>query len=328
MRLRYLLALSLLFFGFTSVEAKPRFPFPATPDETGQNDRDLDDEARFVQENLTAFMAIVSASTNSLSAGSTSYIQNKAADGTLQANSVGNISSLTVTGQSRVFNPSSDATLIVQVGGGGFSPLLRFKNVSGITTSPEIGMENDAGGGSGRYGAPASSFVLATFSTHPIVALTNSIIRWKADESGNILQPTQPSFLVTDGNGATDVTGDGTGYTNLWPTEVYDQGSNFASNTFTAPVTGRYLLTSTVHLKNLLITHTEYFMQIVTSNRTYTDDHTGALARADDAVDLAIVADMDTGDTATILIGASGGTKTVDTVNDARFNFFSGSLIN
>lgn len=151
---------------------------------------------------------------------------------------------------------------------------------------------------------------------------------WETSSAGHITQPLQASFLVTDGTGASNVTGDGTVYTQLWPTEVFDQGSNFASNTFTAPVTGRYLLTVNVMLDNLLAAHTGRELRLVTSNRDYRNNYNFLLAETDHSMDIAVIADMDENDTATVTLVVSGSTKTVDIDPDARFNFFSGSLIN
>lgn len=151
---------------------------------------------------------------------------------------------------------------------------------------------------------------------------------WQATSAGEITQPLQPSFLVTDGTGATDVTGDGTDYTELWPTEIYDQGSDFSSNTFTAPVTGRYLLAVNVELVNVLTTHQNRRVRITTSNRIYQNIQNSALAFTREGQGLTVVADMDAGDTAIVTVSVDNSTKTVDILNDDTSNFFSGSLIN
>lgn len=61
----------LLFFSITllacSAWAKPRHPFPSTPDEVGQNDRDLDDQ----------ITQLIHQSSTTLLGNSTNYIQNR-----------------------------------------------------------------------------------------------------------------------------------------------------------------------------------------------------------------------------------------------------------
>lgn len=151
---------------------------------------------------------------------------------------------------------------------------------------------------------------------------------WQATAAGEITQPLQPSFLVTDGTGATDVTGDGTAYTKLWPTEVFDQGGDFSSNTFTAPVTGRYHLSTMVLLQNILATHGTRNLNIVTSNRTFNFAATYSLAESFKGVHLSILCDMDANDTAIVTISVTASTKTVDIFGDVVNNSFCGSLIN
>ena len=60
--------------------------------------------------------------------------------------------------------------------------------------------------------------------------------------SGEINYPLQPAFEAYLTNTVTNATGDGTNYTIIFDTEVFDQGGDFnlAASTFTAPVTGRY----------------------------------------------------------------------------------------
>lgn len=149
--------------------------------------------------------------------------------------------------------------------------------------------------------------------------------------SGVILQTGQHCFLVTDGTGESNTTGDGTVAVKAWPTEVYDVGGNFASNTFTAPVDGKYLLQTSVGMSNLLTTHTDVILQILTTNRAY--NHrvtytTASLAYNNYSISMSCLADMEATDTAVVRLIVSNGTKTVDIAADAAVNFFSGSLIN
>jgi len=146
--------------------------------------------------------------------------------------------------------------------------------------------------------------------------------------NGEITQSLQPSFLVTNGAGATDITGDGTVYTQLWPTEIYDQGNDFASNTFTAPVDGRYYLSATTDIRNILVGHNIREISIVTSNREYRWIFDESLAQNDQSLHVCALADMDASDTATVTIRVIGGTKTVDILGSGAHNNFSGSLIN
>lgn len=164
---------------------------------------------------------------------------------------------------------------------------------------------------------------------------TNDILRCQDNGSnvfvvadgGIITQATQPSFNVTNSAGQTNVTGDGTNYTVVFNTETFDQNADFGSNTFTAPVTGRYLLTCLITIQSLEAASTQCFVRIVTSNRSYvaqevrdylaSDRYTGSIA---------VVADMDASDTATVTTQVDGGTKVVG-LQDTVGCKFTGQLI-
>jgi hypothetical protein len=151
---------------------------------------------------------------------------------------------------------------------------------------------------------------------------------WQATAAGEITQPLQPSFLVVDGTGAANVTGDGTTYLELWPTEIYDQGGDFASDTFTAPVTGRYLLTVSLEYTGTNSSHALRQVTLSTSNRNYNNVSAYSLAEDARTITFSVIADMDANDTAVVTIRVTGSTKTVTIPGAAAQNFFSGSLIN
>jgi len=142
---------------------------------------------------------------------------------------------------------------------------------------------------------------------------------------GEVTQPLQPSFLTQNSNTA-NATGDGTAVAVTFATEIFDQGSDFATNTFTAPVTGRYQLNTTVYL-NQIDGNSVVYLTLITSNRTYYSKN--APVRASDtntSISQSVLADMDANDTATVTITGSGGTKVWDI--DGNGTYFSGSLIN
>ncbi len=147
---------------------------------------------------------------------------------------------------------------------------------------------------------------------------------------GTIRQTGQPSFLATRGTNNANSTGDGTAVTIIYNTEIYDQGSNYNNSTgvFTAPVTGRYLFNCSCLFDSLLVTHNVKRIDLVTTNRTYTNYEDYALASQDITLNLSVIADMTAGDTATVTVKVSGGTKTVSTAGDVGTTYFSGSLIN
>jgi hypothetical protein len=124
--------------------------------------------------------------------------------------------------------------------------------------------------------------------------------RMRIDSSGNITAPTTAAFLATPASVQSNIPINTT-TTIVLGTEVFDQGSNFASNTFTAPVTGKYQLCLQVGMQNLDTVTAYYQLDIVTSNRTFQflydpTERTGDVTYATFIV--SALADMDASDTA------------------------------
>jgi hypothetical protein len=147
-----------------------------------------------------------------------------------------------------------------------------------------------------------------------------------ADEE--VTMPLQPAFLVRPTNPQNNVgsTSDGALQVVTLDNELYDVGGNFASNAFTAPVTGKYLLTMSMYLSNVDSAANYVAAYIFTSNRTYLwiiDPDFGQ-----DAVywapSLTVLADMDANDTAGLRIAQYTGTAQMDIQPDTNF---SGCLI-
>jgi len=142
------------------------------------------------------------------------------------------------------------------------------------------------------------------------------------------LIPNQPAFLGKNDVSELNVTGDSTAYTIVLDTEVFDQGSDYDLTTFTAPVTGRYLLTAQTYCQGHdESSHNLGTLAIVTSNKTYSVAHvsgTGVFIPTERVYGGSIICDMDAADTATFRITVSGGAKTIDVAGDT---YFSGCLL-
>lgn len=154
---------------------------------------------------------------------------------------------------------------------------------------------------------------------------TNTVERVTISSAGEVTTPTQPSFQGRTGT-LSNVTGDGTNYTILFPTERFDVGANFASPTYTAPVTGKYLLTISMELRGLTSSHTDMLWHAVTSNLTYSLGRYNPYAISVSGIITAngsVYVDMDAADTMTITVQVNGGTKVVD-IDEA---FWSVALI-
>ena len=130
--------------------------------------------------------------------------------------------------------------------------------------------------------------------------------------NGIITQPKQPAFQVTKSGHQSNIAVGSATVT--FDTEIFDQASNFASNTFTAPVTGKYQLSIMLYLDNLDSAANYYQAWIATSNRGYYSifDPDYGQDNGYMFINASILADMDANDTAFVGIemGANGNAQT------------------
>ena len=107
-------------------------------------------------------------------------------------------------------------------------------------------------------------------------------------------------------------------------------GANFASSTFTAPVTGKYYLNVMYRLTNLDSASSYLQVVILGSNRNTTihtlsdiSDHMSG--DSEYSFTGATILDMDANDTASVRIRIQGGTAQADVSTDG--SYFTGFLI-
>ena len=140
----------------------------------------------------------------------------------------------------------------------------------------------------------------------------------------------QPSFLVYNSVTDANITV-GSWVTIDFDTEVFDIGSNFSGDTFTARKTGKHFLSAVVRLQNLDIDATQYRLRINTSNREYRkmfnfEQFAGDILNW--TIDITIVADMNKDDTAVVEIYQLGGASQTDIYGAAApHTFFCGYLL-
>lgn len=123
----------------------------------------------------------------------------------------------------------------------------------------------------------------------------------------------------------------------VFGTEVFDQTGSFASNVFTAPVTGKYLLSTAVSFLAITATHTDARLTITTSNRTYYHYFNPSQLEAnasygEGTVHISVLADMDVGDTAVVKFQfVQGSDHDIDikyeATGAAMYTYFSGHLV-
>ena len=144
------------------------------------------------------------------------------------------------------------------------------------------------------------------------------------DANGHITKPLQSAFLVKPSGYQLNLTV-GSPNTVAFGSEVYDQNNDFASNTFTAPVTGKYQLNTNIFLTNIDSASNEIEIKIVTSNRSYRcfiePDHAFA-SDGNHSYSISCLADMDASDTATVVVTPVGGHTDVDVHAHSDFSGF------
>ena len=141
---------------------------------------------------------------------------------------------------------------------------------------------------------------------------------------GEITKSSQPAFLAKP---TSDQTNHGLDdYVDIvFGTEIFDLGDNFASNTFTAPVTGKYQLNAGIYVQNLDAAVNYYIVTITTSNRTIfqiLDPRSLDQDAVYWSLQVAALADMDANDTAKSQVYQSSGTQQVDINANSYFSGF------
>ena len=184
--------------------------------------------------------------------------------------------------------------------------------VAGSTASDAYYEANISGGQAWTWGLDNSDSDAYVLSASATPGTTNVM---RVSTAGEINYPLQPAFFVYSTAGVTNVTGDGTQYTiAVFDTEVFDQNGDFASNTFTAPVTGRYMLTFSVQIvggTNISAANA----RIVTSNQTFNNAMPitpGGTTACFGTVN--VCCDMDTSDTATYTIQTTDSGGKIDDI--------------
>ena len=152
--------------------------------------------------------------------------------------------------------------------------------------------------------------------------------RMRIDSAGAVTKPTSPAFSAASAAVA-NVTGDDTVYTMIYANERFDRGGNFATSTFTAPVTGVYQLTVLLNISGIASGHDRLDLEIVTHNASYSLSITDAIAADGQGLGFirfsdTVLADMDMTDTATVRVAVHNGAKVVDIDTG---NMFMGFLV-
>jgi hypothetical protein len=146
---------------------------------------------------------------------------------------------------------------------------------------------------------------------------------------GNV-QPLQPAFSVYLSTELTDLAA-GTNVTLQFDTEIFDNGADFDTETytFTAPVDGKYILTLNLRLDAVDQTADYYSFWFKTSNNDFYGLFDPGVLGGDPVfwpAKLSIVADMDANDTVYVRFRQQAGANQTD-INNAAYYCFTGYLL-
>jgi len=144
------------------------------------------------------------------------------------------------------------------------------------------------------------------------------------DANGHVTKPLQSAFQAQPSQQQANIAN---AATIEFGTEIFDQNADFASHTFTAPVTGKYQLNVNLRVDNLSVTGAWNRVELVTSNNTYSIGmHDSAKAFNESPGEWffagSVTADMDSNDTAFLRWSQSGGGSTADIEQGSIFSGF------
>ena len=137
---------------------------------------------------------------------------------------------------------------------------------------------------------------------------------------------TVAGFSHRNNNTDANVTGGANVHTLVYDTEIFDTGGVMDGTTFTAPITGKYLMIVNWSLDDLDAgSHTYIDGTIYTSNRNYHKyDFNKNLTGGIQNQHIGVIADMDASDTAVVTINQVAG---VQQMNISANSTFSGFLV-
>jgi hypothetical protein len=250
-------------------------------------------------------------SNNALEATSGTFTGDTTVSGSLGIGTTNPLSKLTIGGNANTTAKPTVSVVDTTDGGTmalrGQSPKLAFD----VTSSgvPKILMDN-----------AGAEFKSGTLDAEGDVHL-------KIDANGHITKPKQSAFLAQPSSTQTNFPVNTTS-TIVFGSERFDQNADFASNTFTAPVTGKYQLNVEIFVQAINNGYEFLEVHLVTSNRTYRHSSTPDHFMDTDSslhMGLSVLADMDAADTAYVQLNVPNTGSAQTDVH--TYSSFSGYLV-
>ena len=162
-------------------------------------------------------------------------------------------------------------------------------------------------------------------SANQLALGANAASHLKIDSAGHVTMPLQSAIHVKPSTSQQDVAVNA-GVTIVFGTEVFDRNGDFASNTFTAPVTGLYQVNVTLEIENIDGAGDTYTaIDVIASNRsqrTFIDYNSVQNDSTIRSMMGSVLMDMDASDTITIQWYQGGGTAQADISAQSSLSIF------
>ena len=214
------------------------------------------------------------------------------------------------------------------------------------TNADELVLEGSAGAGMtilsgtsnlgriafGDSGATMNGRVQYDHTNDSLDFYTSGTEHMSIDSAGHVTMPKQSAFSAQSNSTLSNVPTNNAVQTIPFGTEIFDLNADYNNSnyTFTAPVTGKYLLTFCAVLANVDKDANYIICAIRTSNRQYGDGNAFGIQQngGDEPrmeISQTILADMDANDTATVGVQQYEGAAQMDITDDTAF--FMGHLV-
>jgi hypothetical protein len=233
-------------------------------------------------------------------------------------------------------NTATSTGTVLRADGTNWSP--STATYPGTTTANQV-LYSSATNTVGEITTAANGVLVTSAGSVPSISSTlPTAVQGNITSTGNLgnqLNTTRSCVLAYVSSNINNVTGDATVYTIIFDSTKFDQNSNFNTSTgvFTAPVTGRYLVTTFVTLGSLSALHTGLTFVLVTTTTNYglvQSLNPGVIRDTGNnlTVTSSIVVPLSATNTAQLNMGVSGSTKTVGILGNASpFSTFSITLL-
>ena len=166
-------------------------------------------------------------------------------------------------------------------------------------------------------------------SDNSMSLITNTATGLKIDSTGAVTMPLQPAFYAVV-NSSQDNIATGQWHAIIFGLERFDSNADFnnSNGTFTAPVTGKYQLNTSIRLSAADTAANAYLFRLNGSNRAPIANYDGNQYATDTeiTVQLSALLDMDANDTVTVEVYQDGGTAQTD-IQNGEYSFFNGILV-